>query len=113
MCSFGNCLIEDNTCVNNQGIFITSNGTGLLGITYVRPGCFVYNTKIQNNNCDVIGYLISSNKPIGISNLLDGYISSAGLSILDNTCNFITTATSFGYGITFNALKISIMEQDL
>lgn len=102
-CVVSNCLIKDNTCANKQGIFVTSVGIGLFGLTYNRPGCFVYNTKIEHNNCDIIGYLVGSTKNTTVS--LDGYVSSSGLLINDNTCNFITTAGSFGYGITLNAFK--------
>lgn len=85
-----NCNIDNNFCNRNQGIYIS---VPVVSGGVVRPGINVSNTEITKNKCGTIGYLCSSTP------LASGTVS-LGLTIKNNTCRYIESATSNGKNIS-------------
>jgi hypothetical protein len=89
-----NSRIENNVFDSNQSILIsTVTDTGFF---FVFPGLNVSNVVIKNNNCGVIGYVVSSptkQTTIYVDSLID---RKSGLTISDNTCHFIASLDAAG-----------------
>ncbi len=96
-----NSVISGNTCNQEQGIFVTTTKTivssGFNVDTFARPGLNSINVTIERNNCGSIGFITSSIRNTTLETR--GFVSSNGLSILNNTCNFIGALSSTGVGL--------------
>lgn len=91
-----NTRVEYNRCDGTQSIIVSSLGLSFLGDFFSRPGLRTIDTSIQHNYCGQIGFCTSSVQ--STSSFIDGYASSVGLVINDNTAFHIGTVDGlFGY----------------
>jgi len=90
-----NCLVENNVCNLNQGIYITSAKGSPVGLfNPAIPGIATVNCKIQNNICGIIGFVTSEQE--STSETLTNADRNRFLLIKENNCNII--ANVYGNG---------------
>jgi hypothetical protein len=101
-CVVANTLIENNTCDQKQGIYVVSSDTAA---ALDSPGMHCAGTRISNNTCGVVGYLVSAAR--NVSGSFNGSANMAGLSITGNTCLFIGSTTSFGDALLVDSSDVT------